>query len=96
MSISTAQDAVFQKSNFDASAAIPIKGYFIHLSSHKTVLSCFFVVYRLDFNKEVNLDALMAAMITTGFQATNVGLAVEEINKMVCTTRIHTSVSYRH
>jgi hypothetical protein len=29
------------------------------------------------------VDGLMKAMLTTGFQATNVGLAINEINRMV-------------
>ncbi len=37
----------------------------------------------MDFDGVVSLDSLMDKMITTGFQATNIGLAVEEINKMV-------------
>ena len=40
-------------------------------------------VRRVDFNATVTLDSLMAAMATTGFQATNLGLAVEEVNRMV-------------
>jgi deoxyhypusine synthase len=37
-----------------------------------------------DFNKGVNYDELVASFMTTGFQATNFGLAVKEINAMVC------------
>ena len=37
----------------------------------------------IDFNGEVTLDMLMASMATTGFQATNLALAVEEVNRMV-------------
>lgn len=36
-----------------------------------------------DFNKGVDYSALLATYKTSGFQATNFGLAVEEINKMV-------------
>ena len=36
----------------------------------------------VDWNKHVDLDALMAAMATTGFQATELGRAVDEINRM--------------
>ena len=36
-----------------------------------------------DFSDGVNLDAMVAKMLTTGFQATNVALAIEVINKMV-------------
>lgn len=37
----------------------------------------------IDFNKEVTLDDIMAKMLSTGFQATNVGHAIEVINNMV-------------
>lgn len=37
----------------------------------------------IDFNEPVTLDSLMASLFTTGFQATNIALAVDEINKMV-------------
>ena len=39
----------------------------------------------MDFNAEggVTLDGIMSAMMATGFQATNVALAVNEINRMV-------------
>eukprot|EP01039_Chlorochromonas_danica_P007328 gene7328-8110_t len=37
----------------------------------------------IDFNKEVDLDSIMNAMLTTGFQATHVGQAVHEINRML-------------
>lgn len=36
-----------------------------------------------DFNKGVNYDSLLQSYISSGFQATNFGLAVEEIRKMV-------------
>lgn len=36
-----------------------------------------------DFNQGVDYDALLKTFITTGFQATNFGLAVEEIERMV-------------
>jgi deoxyhypusine synthase len=36
-----------------------------------------------DFNAGVDFDKLMAAMMTTGFQATALGQAVEEVNRMV-------------
>ena len=32
---------------------------------------------------EISLDSIMQKMLTTGFQATNVGLAINEINRMV-------------
>ncbi len=40
-------------------------------------------VDREDFSGEVTLDSLARSMISSGFQATNVGLAIEEINRMV-------------
>lgn len=36
-----------------------------------------------DFNKGNNLNSLLESYLYTGFQATNFGLACEEINKMV-------------
>lgn len=36
-----------------------------------------------DFSDGANLDAMVQKMLTTGFQATNVALAIEVINKMV-------------
>lgn len=36
-----------------------------------------------DFSSSVTLESLVAKMLTTGFQATNVALAVEEINNML-------------
>lgn len=36
-----------------------------------------------DFNKGINYDNILGSYLTTGFQATNFGKAVHEINKMV-------------
>ncbi len=36
-----------------------------------------------DFNKGINYDNILGSYLTTGFQATNFGKAVQEINKMV-------------
>lgn len=36
-----------------------------------------------DFSSGTDLDSMMNAMLTTGFQATNVGLAIEEIQRML-------------
>lgn len=36
-----------------------------------------------DFNNGVNYDKILGTYHTTGFQATNFGKAVQEINKMV-------------
>jgi deoxyhypusine synthase len=41
------------------------------------------VVKGEDFSDGANLDAMVKKMLTTGFQATNVALAIEVINKMV-------------
>lgn len=38
-----------------------------------------------DFNNGVNYHELLESYKRCGFQATNFGKAVEEINKMVCT-----------
>lgn len=37
-----------------------------------------------DFNGGRDIDALMASMLTSGFQATNLGQAVNVVNQMVC------------
>jgi len=37
-----------------------------------------------DFNEGVDYGHLLKSFITTGFQATNFALAVNEINRMVC------------
>jgi hypothetical protein len=37
-----------------------------------------------DFNLGVDYPALLASYATVGYQATNFGLAVEEIKRMVC------------
>jgi len=36
-----------------------------------------------DFNEGVNLDKMMDSMLTTGFQASNLGKAIKEINRML-------------
>ena len=36
----------------------------------------------VDWNRHVDLDAIMSAMATTGFQATELGRAIDEINRM--------------
>jgi deoxyhypusine synthase len=41
------------------------------------------VVKGEDFSDGANLDSMVQKMLTTGFQATNVALAIEVINKMV-------------
>jgi len=37
-----------------------------------------------DFNEGVDYSRLFESYVNTGFQATNLGLAIREINKMVC------------
>ncbi len=37
-----------------------------------------------DFNQGVDYHKLLQSFRTSGFQATNFGMAVEEINRMVC------------
>lgn len=41
------------------------------------------VVKGYDFNQGIDYHALLQTYRTSGFQATNFGMAVEEINKMV-------------
>ena len=41
-----------------------------------------------DFNQGIDHHKLLQSFRTSGFQATNFGLAVEEINKMVCEYRV--------
>lgn len=37
----------------------------------------------LDFNQECTLDTLMTSMISTGLQASALGQAINEVNRMV-------------
>lgn len=41
------------------------------------------IVVGYDFNAGINYDALLGSYLNSGFQATNFGKAVQEINKMV-------------
>lgn len=43
------------------------------------------VVSGYDWNQGIDYNRLFESYLTSGFQATNFGLAVNEINKMVCT-----------
>ena len=59
-------------------------------SAHEAVLqpsvfdaSDHLVIRGEDFAHGASLDGLVASMMSTGFQATNVGLAIEEINRML-------------
>lgn len=36
-----------------------------------------------DFNQGINYSQMFESYVTTGFQATNLGLAIKEINRMV-------------
>jgi deoxyhypusine synthase len=40
------------------------------------------VVRGQDFEGDVSLDSLLGSFLSTGFQATNMGLAIHEINRM--------------
>jgi len=44
-----------------------------------------------DFNNGIDYHKLLSSFLTTGFQATNFGLAVNEINRMVCTHAIYST-----
>ena len=44
------------------------------------------VVKGYDFNEGINYHSLMQSFRQTGFQATNLGLAIEEVNRMVMRT----------
>lgn len=46
-----------------------------------------------DFNNGVNYNKILGTYLTTGFQATNFGKAVQEINKMVKDNRLWHSFS---
>lgn len=41
----------------------------------------------LNYEDEITVDSLMGSMMGTGFQATNVALAINEINNMVMFVR---------
>lgn len=41
------------------------------------------IIKGYDFNEGRDLDGIMAAMLTSGFQASALGQAVEEVNRMV-------------
>ena len=90
-----AQAAVLLPSHLDTTNAIEVGGYALLSNNFLLFLTATFLFsvsftynfwndISMDFDGEVTLDSLMAKMITTGFQATNIGLAIEEINKMVC------------
>lgn len=41
------------------------------------------VIQGHDFNRGCSLDSLMASMLTTGLQASSLGQAIDEVNRMV-------------
>ncbi len=45
------------------------------------------IVRGFDFNTPPDLDSLMGSFLTTGFQATSLGQAVNEVNRMVRATK---------
>lgn len=49
----------------------------VELPSHTPIVKGY------DFNDGINYDQLLASYVHSGFQATNFGKAVDEINKMV-------------
>ena len=51
------------------------------------------VVRGYDFNSGIDYPALLKSMYTTGYQATSLGQAIEEINRMV---RLHPLTSYAY
>ena len=63
------------------------KNIFVESSSHPTEFKTEVKGYTFTKPEEtgcaVDYHALLQSFMTTGFQATNFGLAVEEINKMV-------------
>ena len=48
------------------------------------IFYCFFSSTGYDFNEGIDYHKLLETYKTSGFQATHFGLAVEELNKMVC------------
>ena len=53
------------------------------------VLPFYDLRYREDFSKGASLESLVSSLLSTGFQATNVGLAIHEINRMVSGKSYH-------
>lgn len=49
-----------------------------------------------DFNQGVDHKALLQSFLTTGFQASSFGLAVQEINKMVSVNRLWGDPFFAH
>ena len=41
-----------------------------------------------DFEKGVDYSAILDSYLNSGFQATNMGLAIDEINRMVCNASV--------
>ena len=57
------------------------------------VLPFYDLRYREDFSKGASLESLVSSLLSTGFQATNVGLAIHEINRMVSGKSYHFKLS---
>lgn len=72
---------VYQMSNF-ATPLEAIQGIIL-APTEPFDLSSTTPVRGYDFGNGVDYDAIFAAMKTVGFQATNFGLAVDELNAMV-------------
>ena len=49
-----------------------------------------------DFNQGVDLQAVLKSYVTTGFQASSLGLAVQEINNMVRKVPLCTPSHFHH
>ena len=74
-----------------------VNRYFL-ISCEPKIHNSVFQVKGYDFNKGVDYHALLQSYKYSGFQATNFGLAVEEINKMiskrcVLLSRLHSVIS---
>lgn len=79
-----AQGAVLQSSQFDSEGQHEVRGLVVVLlcSWNRRTNMC--NKRRFSFEGDVSLDALCSSLLRTGFQATNVALAIDQINKMVC------------
>lgn len=53
------------------------------LKPSETVKSDTTIIKGYDFNKGINYEKIFASYLQTGFQATNLSLAINEINRMV-------------
>lgn len=77
-----AAEAVLRRTKFNSLDDSEINSdYKIDLTSMKSYSNIRVSGY--DFNQGINHHALLQTYLATGFQATNFGLAVEQINEMV-------------